>query len=103
MAVREGTTTLKELTGSGDNVLIKALVTHITELNTHKPYQKGLLWDDSMKRGDIRPFVVYDPDIQLEKGGFYVMNGIDYAYEPREEIQFLIGEDAYVKRLNEAE
>jgi hypothetical protein len=56
-----------------------------------------------MKRGDVRPFVVYDPDIRLEKGDYYVMNGIDYAYDPLEEIQLLIGEDGYINRLNEEE
>ena len=75
----------------------------IEELNAYKPYQKGLLWDKSMKRGDVRPFVVYDPDIRLEKGDYYVLNGIDYAYDPLEEIQLLIGEDGYINRLNEEE
>jgi len=101
MAVREGTSKLKELEGSGDNVLVLARVTHISELNTHKPYQKGLLWDSSLQTGDVRPFVVYDSDIRLEKGGYYVMNGTDYAYDPLEEIQLILGEGAYVKRLDQ--
>ncbi|WP_276260607.1 hypothetical protein [Haloglomus litoreum] len=97
MAVREGRTRLDEMNGSGDNVFVIATVTHIQDLNSAKPYQKGLLRDGSMSAGDVRPFVVYDPDIRLEKGTRYKMNGFDHPYEPYEEIQLLLGEDAYVE------
>lgn len=100
MAVREGPSKLKELDGTGDNVLVLARVTHISDLNTHMPYQKGLLWDKSLNPGDVRPFVVYDPDIRLEKGGYYVLNGRDHAYDPLEEVQLVLGEGAYVRRLD---
>lgn len=99
MAMREGLTPLKDLSGSGDNVLVKALVTHIQDLDTHCPYQKGLLRDHSLTDDDVRPFVVYDPDVRLDKGKVYILNGRDHAYEKREEIQLLLGENPYVKEI----
>lgn len=97
MAAREGRTRLNEMDGSGDNVFVIATVTYIQEVATHKPYQKGLLRDGTLNNDDVRPFVVYDPDIKLEKGTRYKLNGCDYAYDPLEEIQLLLGEDAYVE------
>lgn len=99
MAVREGLTDLRDLTGSADNVLVKAKVTYEQDLHTHCPYQKGLLWDQSMNHGDVRPFVVYDPDIRLETGKVYILNGKDHYYENRGEIQLLLGKGAYVNEL----
>jgi len=60
MAVRQGRTRLNEMNGSGDNVFVIATVTHIQDLASHKPYQKGLLRDGSLSGDDVRPFVVYD-------------------------------------------
>ncbi len=97
MAVREGRTSLNELDGSGDNVFVIATVTYIQEVAAHKPYQKGLLRDGTLGNDEVRPFVVYDPDIKLEKGTRYKLNGYDHAYERFEEIQLLLGEDAYVE------
>jgi len=34
--------------------------------------------------GDVRPFVVHDPDIRLEKARVYILKGTDYPYEPRD-------------------
>ncbi|TKX81336.1 hypothetical protein [Halorubrum sp. SD626R] len=99
MAVREGLTHLTDLTGSGDNVLVKALVTHIQDLDSHKPYQKGLLRDRSMSDDEVRPFVVYDADLRLDKGKVYVLNGTDYEYAPSGEIQVVLGEDAYSEEI----
>jgi hypothetical protein len=97
MAVREGRTRLDEMDGSGDNVFVIATVTHIQDLNSYQPYQKGLLRDGSMSHDDVRPFVVYDPDVRLEKGTRYKMNGFDHAYDRYNEIQLLLGEGAYVE------
>lgn len=99
MAIREGRTRLKEMNGSGDNVFVIAIVTHIQELSSHKPYQKGLLRDGTLASSEVRPFVVYDPDIKLEKGTRYKLNGFDHPYEPFDEIQLLLGKDAYVEEL----
>ena len=99
MAQRDGLTALSDFTGSGDNVLVKAQVTCEQDLNSHKPYQKGLLWDDSLSRGEIRPFVIYDPDLRLDPGTVYIMNGTDHYYEPTDEIQLVLNEGAYVKEL----
>lgn len=99
MAARSGLTDLADLSGSKDNVLVKALVTYIDDVASHVPYQRGLLRDRSMGPNDVRPFVVYDPEIRLEKGKVYILNGTDYPYEPREEIQLLLNEGAYVKEI----
>lgn len=85
------------MNGSGDNVFVIATVTHIQELAAHKPYQKGLLRDGTLGSDDVRPFVVYDPDIKLEKGVRYKLNGYDHAYDRYEEIQLLLDEGAYVE------
>lgn len=99
MAQREGITKLTDLSGSGDNVLVKAQVTHEEDLDTHRPYQKGLLWDKSMSYREIRPFVVYDPDLRLEVGRVYILNGKDHYYEKQDEIQLMLPKGAYVKEL----
>ena len=99
MAQREGLTRLTDLSGSGDNVLVKARVTYEEDLDTHCPYQKGLLWDKSMSPGDVRPFVVYDPDLRLETGKVYILNGKDHSYEKKDEIQLLLHDGAYVNGL----
>lgn len=99
MAQREGLTRLTDLLGSDDNVLVKAQVTHEQDLYTHRPYQKGLLWDKSMNYGEVRPFVIYDPDVRLETGTVYILNGKDHYYEDRDEVQLLLHEGAYVKEL----
>lgn len=99
MAQRDGLTDLSNLSGSTDNVLVKAQVTYEKDLSTNRPYQKGLLWDDSMNYGDVRSFVVYDPDVQLETGKVYLLNGKDHYYEPRREVQLLLRKGAYVKEL----
>ena len=99
MAVREGLTDLCDLTGSEDNVLVKARVTYEQDLDSHRPFQKGLLWDKSMNFGDIRPFVVYDPDVRLEPGKVYLLNGKDHYYKRRDEVQLMLYEGAYVKEL----
>lgn len=99
MACREGITPLSELSGSDDNVLVKAKVTYIEDLDTHKPYQKGLLYDPSISMDQTRWFVVYDPDVRLEEGGYYLLNGRDYEFERFDQIQIVLGEDPYVKEL----
>ena len=99
MAQREGLTELTDLSGSDDNVLVKARVTYEEDLDTHRPYQKGLLWDESMSYGDVRGFVVYDPDVRLETGKVYILNGKDHYYEKRDEVQLMLREGAYVKEL----
>lgn len=101
MSTRSGLTDLADLSGSKDNVLVKALVTYIDEIDSHVPYQRGLLRDRSMGPEDVRPFVIYDPDIKLEKGTVYILNGTDYPYEPREEIQLLLNDGAYVKAIHD--
>jgi hypothetical protein len=99
MAVREGRTYLTDLTGSGDNVFVVAWVTHIIDLNTHLPYQKGWLGDGSLRSDEKRPFVVYDPDVRLEKGSLYRLNGYDHPYEPFDEIQLRLDKGAFVERV----
>jgi CRISPR/Cas system CMR-associated protein Cmr3 (group 5 of RAMP superfamily) len=99
MSQREGLTELTDLSGSGDNVLVKAKVTHEQDLDTHCPYQKGLLWDQSMNFGDVRSFVVYDPDLRLDTGKVYILNGKDHYYERQGEVQVLLHEGAYVNEL----
>lgn len=99
MAVREGRTRLNEMTGSRDNVFVIATVTHIQDVASHKPYQKGLLRDGTLGPDEVRPFVVYDPEITLEKGRLYKLNGTDYPYDRFEEIQLLLGEGAYVEEI----
>jgi hypothetical protein len=99
MAQREGLIELAELSGSGDNVLVKAQVTCEQDLANYRPYQKGLLWDDSLSPGDVRPFVVYDEDTRLEPGKVYILNGKDHYYEPRDEVQLLLSDGAYVNEL----
>ena len=88
---------LTDMSGSGDNVFVIATVTKTWSLSTHKPYQKGYLTDPSKSWGEERYFVMYDPDIRLEEGETYKLNGIDYAFEPREEIQLYLDEDPYVE------
>jgi hypothetical protein len=99
MSQQDGQTPLADLSGSGDNVLVKATVTCEQDLDTAQPYQKGLLWDKSMTYGDIRPFVVYDPEIRLDPGKVYLLNGTDHYYDPRDEVQLLLHEGAYVNEL----
>ncbi|NIC00258.1 hypothetical protein [Halobacterium sp. R2-5] len=99
MAQKQGLADLADLSGSGDNVLVKAQVTCEQDLDSHRPYQKGLLWDKSMNYGDIRAFVVYDPDVRLEPGKVYVLNGKDHYYDPRGEVQLMLHDGAYVKEL----
>lgn len=100
MAARDGVTQLTDLNGSGDNVLVKARVTYIQDLDTHKPYQKGLLLDWSMSNDEVRPFVVYDPEIRLDKGKVYLLNGTDYEYQSKE-IQLLLGENSYCEEIKD--
>lgn len=99
MAQKQGLADLADLSGSGDNVLVKAQVTCEQDLNSHRPYQKGLLWDKSMNYGDIRAFVVYDPDVRLEPGKVYILNGKDHYYDPLGEVQLMLHDGAYVKEL----
>ena len=99
MAQKQGLADLADLSGSGDNVLVKAQVTCEQDLNNHRPYQKGLLWDKSMNYGDIRAFVVYDSDVRLEPGKVYILNGKDHYYDPRGEVQLMLHDGAYVKEL----
>lgn len=100
MAARDGITPLADLDGSDDNVLVRAAVTYIIDLNAARPFQKGWLYDRSLGPGEKRPFVVYDPDLRLEKGGYYLLNGCDYWYDDLEEIQLLLDQGAYVERLD---
>ena len=97
MAARSGRTMLTDMSGSSDNVFVIATVTKTWSLPTHKPYQKGYLTDPSKSRDEERYFVVYDPDVRLEEGKTYKLNGIDYAYEPREEIQLFLDNDPFVE------
>lgn len=41
LAARKGLTELMDLSGSGDNVLVKAWLTYERDLDPHKPFQKG--------------------------------------------------------------
>lgn len=97
MAIREGRTMLTDMDGSGDNVFVIATVTETWSVASHKPYQKGFLTDPSKPHGEKRYFVVYDPDVRLEKGTTYKLNGTDYAYDPLEEIQLKLTKGAYVE------
>jgi hypothetical protein len=97
MAAREGRTMLTEMDGSGDNVFVIATVTSTWDLASHKPYQKGYLTDPSKARDEERYFVVYDSNLKLEAGTTYKLNGIDYAYEPYEQIQLRLDDGAYVE------
>lgn len=97
MAARSGRTMLTDMDGSGDNVFVIATVTKTWDLASHKPYQKGFLTDPSKSDDEERYFVVYDPDVRLEEGKTYKLNGIDYAFDRYEEIQLLLGEGAYVE------
>lgn len=99
MAARKGLTELMDLTGSGDNVLVRAWMTYEHDLDAHKPFQKGLLRDSSMGSDDVRPFVVYDPNVRLEPGTLYLLNGADHYYAPSGEVQLRLDEGAYVEEL----
>lgn len=99
VAVRSGLTRLKDLSGSGDNVLVKARFTYEQDLYAHKPYQKGLLWDPSLNTSDTRWVVVYDPDLRLEPGKVYLFNGKDHYFDKRDEVQLLLKEGGYVNEL----
>lgn len=52
-----------------------------------------------MSSDDVRPFVVYDPDVRLEPGTLYILNGADHYYGPFGEVQLRLEEGAYVKEL----
>ncbi|WP_411963776.1 hypothetical protein [Haloferax sp. YSMS24] len=97
MAIRSGRTMLTDMDGSGDNVFVIATVTKTWSLASHKPFQKGFLTDPSKAHEEERYFVVYDPDVRLEEGKTYKLNGTDYAYEPFEEIQLKLNEGAFVE------
>lgn len=48
---------------------------------------------------DVRPFVVYDPEVELENGKVYILNGTGYSDEPRDQIPLLLDEVTYVEEI----
>jgi len=92
---------LADLDGRDEYVVVRAWVNHIEELNAAKPYQKGILGDDSTWNTAPRKFVVYDRDIRLEKGNMYRIFGRDRTYDPYEEIQLEISDSDHVTLLQE--
>lgn len=94
-------TFLKDMSGTGEYVFAIATVTETWGLPTNKPYQKGYLTDPKKPREQKRYFVVYDPDLRLEKEVCYKMVGRDYDYEKRQEIQLVLGEDPWIEPLSD--
>lgn len=92
---------LADLRGTDDYVVVTAWVTHVQDLNAHKPYQKGILGDDSSWNIDARKFVVWDPDLTLEKGNCYRIFGRERTYERFDEIQLQISDADHVDCLYE--
>lgn len=103
MATTSPVKDLADVTGQDEYVVVYAWVNHIIDLSSHKPYQKGILGDESTRNKEPRKFVVYDPDLRLEKGNKYRIFGRERTYEPFEEIQIEIGEADHVDVLYEAE
>lgn len=87
---------LAEVEGGDEFVVVTAWVNHLEEINSHKPYQKGILGDDSSWSIEPRKFVVYDPDLRLEKGNLYRIFGKERTYEKLEEIQIQINDADHV-------
>lgn len=90
-----------DLEPTGDRVVVYAWVNHIEDLDNHIPYQKGILGDDSARGIEPRKFVVYDPDLQLEKGNKYRIFGKERRYEKLDEIQLEISDADHVTLLHE--
>lgn len=88
---------------SGEYIVVHAWVTHIEDLATHVPYQKGILGDDSSWGIEPRKFVVYDKDLRLEKGNKYRIFGKERGYEKLDEVQILISDADHVDLLWEKE
>lgn len=92
-----------ELEGKEDLVRVEAFVNHIEDVPRHKPYQKGILGDDSSWGIEPRKFVVWDPDLQLEKGNKYRIFGKDSVFEPLNEIRIEIQDADHVDLLYEGD
>jgi hypothetical protein len=90
-----------DLEPTGDRVVVYAWVNHIEDLNAHIPYQKGILGDDSAWGIEPRKFVVFDPDLRLEKGNKYRIFGRERYYDKLDEIQLEISDADHVTLLNE--
>lgn len=93
--------TVAEMEGADEYVVVTAWVNHIEDLNTHKPYQKGILGDSSCWGEPAKKFVVYDPDLKLEKGNLYRIFGRDRTYEKLDEIQLEISDAEHVTLVSE--
>jgi len=94
---------LAELGGRDEYVVVTAWVNHIEDLHAHKPYQKGILGDDSVEGETVRKFVVYDSDLRLEKGNLYRIFGRDRTFEKLDEIQIEISDASHVDLLCETD
>lgn len=103
MATKWPVKDLADVTGKDEYIVVNAWVNHIIDLSTHKPFQKGILGDDSTRYKEPRKFVVYDPDLRLEKGKKYRIFGRERTYEPFEEIQIEIRDADHVDVLWEPE
>lgn len=93
---------LAEVDGTGEYVVVTAWVNHIEDVSTHKPYQKGILGDDSVWNKKPRKFVVWDSDLRLEKGNKYRIFGRERVYEDLNEIQISISDADHVDVVFEA-
>ncbi|AWB28461.1 hypothetical protein [Halococcoides cellulosivorans] len=94
---------LDEVEPTGNYIVVYAWVTYIEDLDAHKPYQKGMLGDDSSRGIEPRKFVVYDPDLRLEKGNTYKIFGKERGYEKLDEIQILISDADHVELVHEGD
>jgi hypothetical protein len=91
-----------ELEGRDEYVVVTAWVNHIEGVSTHKPYQKGIIGDDSSWGVEPRKFTVWDPDLTLEKGNLYRMFGRDRTFDKLGEIQLQISDAEHVTLVSES-
>lgn len=88
---------LGDLNGGQGWVWTSAFVAWVEDLDSHVPYQRVRLSDDSADEPVV--CTVWTDDVRLEKGAGYHLTGADATYEEYDEIQLQVGESSEVKQF----